>query len=71
MRRLEVDHRLFSFFRRWENWDVQCLIVIHVDDGMGESNCLQFLEWVKKEILCKFSLKDLRDITQFLGVQLK
>ena len=49
--------------------DVQCLIVIHVDDGMGGSNCSQFLAWIKKEILREFGLKDLGDVTQFLGVQ--
>ena len=69
MRRSEVDHGLFSFFGRWEDLDMQCLIVIHVDDGMGGSNCRQFLEWIKQEIMRKFGLKDLRDVAQFLGVQ--
>ena len=54
LKRSEVDHKLFSFFRQWKTKSVQCLIVIHVDDGMGGSNCLSFLKWVKSEILQEF-----------------
>jgi len=69
MRRSEVDHALFSFSREWKGNEVHCLIAIHVDDGMGSSNCLAFLEWIKSEILLEFGLKDLGDVTRFLGVQ--
>ena len=69
MRRSEVDHALFSFSGEWKGNEVRCLIAIHVDDGIGSSNSLAFLEWIKSEIPQEFGLKDLVDVTQFLGVQ--
>ena len=68
-RRSEVDHSLFVFSGTWRGMHVECIITLHVDDGMGGSNSDAFLAWVKSEIMKEFGLKDLGPVKQFLGVE--
>jgi hypothetical protein len=63
-----TDHALFSFSGSWRGEGVECLLAIHVDDGMGGSNSRQYLDWVKAGVLKEFGLKDLGAVRTFLGV---
>ena len=65
----EADHALFIFNSGWHGELVQCLLAIHVDDGMAGSSSQKFLNWVKEGILKEFGLKDLGPVKTFLGVQ--
>jgi hypothetical protein len=69
MRRSETDHGVFVYHGEWQGLDVHCVIVIHVDDGMGGSNSRRYLDWVKAKILEQFGLKDLGPVKLFLGIQ--
>jgi len=48
---------------------VQCLLVVHVDDGMAGCNSRTFLDHIKSSILTEFGLKDLGPVRKFLGVE--
>jgi hypothetical protein len=69
MRKSPSDHGLFTFKEVWRGSLTVCLLVIHVDDGMGGSNSKEFLAWVKARVLEEFGLKDLGPVRKFLGVQ--
>jgi hypothetical protein len=64
-----TDHGLFVFKAMWRGTLTVCLLVIHVNDGMGGSNSKAFLAWVKARVLEEFGLKDLGPMRKFLGVQ--
>jgi hypothetical protein len=40
-----------------------------VDDGLGGTDSIAFLQWVKDEIMREFGLKDLGEVSQFLSIQ--
>ena len=67
--RSEVDHSLFVFLGTWRGVHVECIITLHVDDGMGGSNSDAFLAWVKSKIMMGFGLKDLGPVKQFLSIE--
>jgi hypothetical protein len=70
LRCLETDHGVFLFQGTWKGEEVHCIVVIHVDDGMGASNSPRYLAWIKTGILEEFGLKDLGAVKSFLGVQI-
>jgi hypothetical protein len=63
------DNAMFHFKGTWRNQFVHCILVIHVDDGMGGCNSAEYLAFLKAGILEQFGLKDLGPVKCFLGVQ--
>lgn len=63
------DNAMFHFKGTWRNQPIHCILVIHVDDGMGGCNSVEYLAFLKAGILQEFSLKDLGPVKCFLGVQ--
>ena len=70
-RRSAVDHALFIANVMHEAVSVQCLLAVHVDDGLSGSNSRSFLDWVKDEIRKEFGLKDLGPVKTFLGMEFR
>lgn len=64
-----VDYAVFLFDSDTSGSRIICIIGFHVNDGMGTSNSLAFLTWVKKQIHLRFGIKDMGPITKFLGIQ--
>ena len=64
--RSEFDHALFIFNKTWGSVLVNCLLAIHVDNGLAGCNSEDFLTFIKAEIGKQFSIKDLGHLKSFV-----
>src|ERR1700678_2419174 len=67
--RSEFDHPVFVFKHSWGGEDVNCLLAMHVDDGMARCTSMTLLTFIKAEIKKVFGIKELGPLRTFLGVQ--
>ncbi|KIK15153.1 hypothetical protein PISMIDRAFT_16718 [Pisolithus microcarpus 441] len=70
--RSDIDLAVFIFDRAGEDGQrVICIIVWHVDDGLGRCNSRYFLNWVKGKIGEHFGISDLGPISLYLGIKIE
>ncbi|KIJ15303.1 hypothetical protein PAXINDRAFT_40921, partial [Paxillus involutus ATCC 200175] len=50
---------------------VICIIIWHVDDGLGGSNNRKFLDWVKGKIGERFGISDMGSVMMYLRIKIE
>ncbi|KIK18677.1 hypothetical protein PISMIDRAFT_14173 [Pisolithus microcarpus 441] len=70
--RSDINLAVFIFDRAGEDGRrVICIIVWHVDDGLGGCNSRYFLNWVKGKIGERFGISDLGPVSLYLGIKIE
>lgn len=70
--RSDVDLAVFFFDKTGKDGRrIICVIVWHVDDGLGGCNCRYFLNWVKGRIGERFGISDLGPVSLYLGIEIE
>ncbi|KIK15938.1 hypothetical protein PISMIDRAFT_16132 [Pisolithus microcarpus 441] len=70
--RSDVDLAVFILDRVEEDGRrVICIIIWHIDDGLGSCNSRHFLNWVKGKISEHFGISDLGPVTLYLRIEIE
>lgn len=70
--RSDVDLAVFFFDKTGDDGlRIVCVIVWHVDDGLGGCNSRRFLDWVKLRIGERFGISDLGAVSLYLGIEIE
>lgn len=70
--RSDIDLTVFIFDKlERDGRRVICIIVWHVDDGLGGCNSRYFLNWVKGKIGERFGISDLGPVSLYLGIEIE